>query len=93
MLNHYRPRETKWSYEDSLGSFVVSAIQNISPGGQIFDSYGQKCNHRFLLNYGFSIENNEEADGFNPNEVLLLMMVVTFQDFSSSSFFFRFLSF
>jgi protein-histidine N-methyltransferase len=39
---------------------------------QVYDSYGQKCNHRFLLNYGFSIENNVEEDGFCPNEVPLL---------------------
>lgn len=38
----------------------------------MYDSYGQKCNHRFLLNYGFSIENNVEEDGFCPNEVPLL---------------------
>lgn len=35
----------------------------------MFDSYGQKCNHRFLLNYGFAVENNRELDGFCPNEV------------------------
>ncbi|KAM3571226.1 hypothetical protein VYU27_006743, partial [Nannochloropsis oceanica] len=38
---------------------------------EVFDSYGQKCNHRFLLNYGFAVENNREADGFCPNEVPL----------------------
>lgn len=38
-------------------------------------SYGQKCNHRFLLNYGFSVENNAEPDGFNPNEVPLLLQL------------------
>lgn len=35
----------------------------------MFDSYGQKCNHRFLLNYGFAVEDNRELDGFCPNEV------------------------
>jgi len=38
-------------------------------GAQVFDSYGQKCNHRFLLNYGFAVEDNREMDGFCPNEV------------------------
>lgn len=75
MLNHLRPRETKWNFDDAMDSFVVSAIHAISPGGQVFDSYGQKCNHRFLLNYGFSVENNEESDGFNPNEVRCAMTV------------------
>ena len=35
----------------------------------MYDSYGQKCNHRFLLNYGFAVEDNREIDGFCPNEV------------------------
>lgn len=47
----------------------VKRLQTIQPGSQIFDSYGQKCNHRFLLNYGFAVENNTEIDGFCPNEV------------------------
>ena len=25
----------------------------------IFDSYGRKCNSRFLLNYGFVVEDND----------------------------------
>ena len=37
----------------------------------MYDSYGQKCNHRFLLNYGFAVEDNRELDGFCPNEVPL----------------------
>lgn len=44
-------------------SFICISCQ------QVYDSYGQKCNHRFLLNYGFAIEHNREADGFCPNEV------------------------
>jgi len=69
MLNHYRPRETKWSYEQTRRAFTITSLQSIREGAQVYDSYGQKCNHRFLLNYGFSIENNVEADGFCPNEV------------------------
>eukprot|EP01036_Dinobryon_divergens_P024547 gene24547-33010_t len=73
MLNHYRPRETKWHFDDPLQAFTVVALQNISCGAQVYDSYGRKCNHRFLLNYGFSVENNIESDGFCPNEVPLLL--------------------
>ena len=69
MLNHYRPRETKWQFDDELQSFTVISLQGISSGSQVYDSYGRKCNHRFLLNYGFSVENNVEVDGFCPNEV------------------------
>lgn len=72
MLNHYRPRESKWQFDDSLQSFTVVALQTIHSGAQVYDSYGRKCNHRFLLNYGFSVENNMETDGFCPNEVMIM---------------------
>ncbi len=69
MLNHYRPRETKWQFDDSVQGFTIISLQSIACGAQVYDSYGRKCNHRFLLNYGFSVENNIEPDGFCPNEV------------------------
>ncbi|CAM9379344.1 unnamed protein product [Scytosiphon promiscuus] len=72
MLNHYRPRETKWTYDNERGAFTITTLHRIMGGAQVYDSYGQKCNHRFLLNYGFAIENNQEANGFCPNEVPLL---------------------
>ena len=46
-----------------------NSLQSIPAGAQVYDSYGQKCNHRFLLNYGFAVEDNREIDGFCPNEV------------------------
>ena len=52
-----------------LQGFTVVSLQPIRAGAQVYDSYGRKCNHRFLLNYGFSVENNVETDGFCPNEV------------------------
>ncbi|KAJ1430215.1 hypothetical protein B484DRAFT_396031 [Ochromonadaceae sp. CCMP2298] len=75
MLNHYRPRETKWQFDDAVQGFTVVALQRIGMGAQVYDSYGRKCNHRFLLNYGFSVENNTESDGFCPNEVPILLEI------------------
>jgi histone-lysine N-methyltransferase SETD3 len=74
MLNHYRPRESKWQFDDSCQGFTITSLQSLSSGVQIYDSYGQKCNHRFLLNYGFSIENNIEPDGYCPNEVIFIYL-------------------
>lgn len=71
MLNHLRPRETKWTFSEESQSFTITTLQEIGMGEQVFDSYGQKCNHRFLLNYGFCVERNVEVDGFCPNEVPL----------------------
>jgi len=73
MLNHFRPRETKWTFDNTRGAFTITTLQHIPIGAQIYDSYGQKCNHRFLLNYGFSIEENCEPDGSCPNEAALLI--------------------
>ena len=62
LLNHRRPRQTQWFYNDDKDAFIVQAIENIDKGMEIFDSYGKKSNARFLLNYGFSIENNETSE-------------------------------
>jgi protein-histidine N-methyltransferase len=53
MLNHRLPKQTSWYYSDLLGGFVVESLREIAQGAEVFDSYGQKCNSRFLLSYGF----------------------------------------
>jgi hypothetical protein len=75
MLNHYRPRQTKWTFDEDQQAFTITTLQSIPTGSQVYDSYGQKCNHRFLLNYGFAVEDNRELDGFCPNEVPLELSV------------------
>jgi len=75
MFNHFRPRETKWTYDDASEAFTITTLQMIPSGAQVYDSYGQKCNHRFLLNYGFAVEDNREVDGFCPNEVPLELTI------------------
>ena len=62
LLNHKRPRQTQWYYDDNLESFVIQAIDNIKEGNEIFDSYGKKTNARFLLNYGFCLDDNDTSE-------------------------------
>jgi hypothetical protein len=76
MLNHYRPRETKWTFDETLQAFTITSLQHIRSGCEVLDSYGQKCNHRFLLNYGFAVEENREMDGFCPNEVPIELSIL-----------------
>jgi hypothetical protein len=45
--------------EKTEPKFVMHALHQLQMGQQIFDSYGYKSNHRYLLNYGFSFLNNE----------------------------------
>lgn len=63
MLNHQRPKETQWSYCDEREGFIIEATDDIKRGQQVYDSYGKKCNTRFLLNYGF-INLNNDANEF-----------------------------
>ena len=62
LLNHKRPKQTQWYYDDNLESFVIQAIDNIKEGKEIFDSYGKKTNARFLLNYGFCLDDNDTSE-------------------------------
>ena len=59
MLNHRRPRQTSWNYDQERGGFIIEALENIERGEEVLDSYGKKCNSRFLLNYGFINRNND----------------------------------
>ena len=72
MLNHYRPRETRWGFDEETNMFTIHACCDIGVGDSVYDSYGKKCQHRFLLNYGFAIENNREPDGRNPNQLHMI---------------------
>ena len=69
MLSHKRPRQTHWNFDDTSNSFIIKAVTNVKKGEEVFDSYGIKCNSRFLLNYGFTVENNED------NEFKIILML------------------
>lgn len=73
MLNHYRPRETRWTFREGDDAFVISSLRPLQMGNQVFDSYGKKCNSRFLLNYGFTVEDNRDDDGTCHNEVFIVL--------------------
>jgi len=62
MLNHKRPRETKWTYAQERKGFVITTLNVIEKDCEVFDSYGRKCNSRFFVNYGFVPEENEDNE-------------------------------
>ena len=85
LLNHKRPRQTQWYYDDNLQSFVIQATQDIKEGCEIFDSYGKKTNARFLLNYGFCLDDNDTSEylltvGFNETYPLFELKKNFFQN-------------
>lgn len=62
MLNHRRPRESKWTFDDGRYGFIITSLKSIPRGAQVYDSYGRKCNSRFFVNYGFSLDVNEDNE-------------------------------
>jgi histone-lysine N-methyltransferase SETD3 len=71
MLNHKKGKEgeltdTKWTFDDKLNSFTIVSQRVVQRGEEVYDSYGRKCNSRFFVNYGFSLDENEE-----DNEVIM----------------------
>ena len=40
LLNHKRPRQTQWYYDDKLESFVIQATEDIQEGSEIFANGG-----------------------------------------------------
>lgn len=75
MLNHFRPRETSWTFENNLQCFTMTSLSVLKPGQQVMDSYGKKCNSNFLMHYGFTLEVNREEDGRCMNEVPMTVML------------------
>ena len=39
MLNHYRPRQTSWTFDNSQGCFTMTSLKMLGPRVQVMDSY------------------------------------------------------
>jgi hypothetical protein len=46
------------SNDNSELRFVMTCVRSLPSGAQVHDSYGLKSNDRFLMSYGFSLEDN-----------------------------------
>jgi len=66
MLNHMPDKQTDWKYDNKLKGFTMVTNRSVARGEQIFDSYGRKCQGRYFVNYGFTIDNN-----FNDNDAVI----------------------
>lgn len=62
MLNHRRPPDIDWTYEDAQDAFVMTAARDIRAGEEIFDSYGRKPNGRYFIHYGFALPNGADDE-------------------------------
>lgn len=53
MLNHAKPYQATWTYNNNRGGFEMTATEDIKKDEEIFDSYGSKSSYNFLLHYAF----------------------------------------
>ena len=60
LSNHKSLVDTYWDYDDNTTSLFIKVTSNIQKGNGIFCSYGPKSNRIFLLDYGFTYENNNK---------------------------------
>jgi hypothetical protein len=60
LFNHRPSPETSWGYDQDAGGFAMRAVSAVPAGALVHDSYGEKCNSRFLLNYGFTLDDNRD---------------------------------
>lgn len=67
MLNHSEEKNVVWFFDKEKKAFIIRGKNQIDKGGAVLDSYGSKCNSRFLINYGFALDNN------TANEAVLMI--------------------
>ena len=74
MLNHEKKPGTKWSFVPNKDAFIIISDSFLFKNKEVFDTYGAKCNSRYLVNYGFTLKNNQEnnqaAFFINPVKIL-----------------------
>lgn len=75
MINHSGDPSTNWKFSDENNTFDVSANRWILKGCDVFDSYGPKCNSRYMVNYGFTLPSNQKN-----NQCVLFIPTDNFSD-------------
>lgn len=60
MLNHHGTPDTRWYYCPNIQAFKMDSVDKIQGGGEMTDTYGKKCNSKYLIFYGFAMADNDE---------------------------------
>lgn len=58
MFNHSNDNNATWGYDDERDGQYFYATKDIKRGEPIHLSYGEKCNTKLLLSYGFVVDDN-----------------------------------
>ena len=70
-------KQLAWAYDDDEDGLNVTALVDIPAASTLSISYGDKCNSRFFLNYGFVNEHND------ANEYSLMLTINYCEDAGS----------
>jgi histone-lysine N-methyltransferase SETD3 len=62
MLNHSETPQVRSGYDAQRAEFLVRAARDCDAGQELHGFYGERCNSRFLLGYGFALEDNPENE-------------------------------
>jgi histone-lysine N-methyltransferase SETD3 len=62
MMNHRRPPDVDWAYDEEQSAFVMKAARDIKEGEEITDSYGRKPNGRYYVHYGFALDSGADDE-------------------------------
>ena len=71
LLNTNRHQDRHVDFEFEGDAFVMRAIRSGIAGDEVTDSYGPKSNARYLLNYGFALEDNVDEAGRSRDDACL----------------------
>ena len=71
LLNTNRHQDRHVDFEFEGDAFVMRAIRSGIEGDEVTDSYGPKSNARYLLNYGFALEDNNDEAGRSRDDACL----------------------
>jgi hypothetical protein len=71
LLNTNRHQDRHVDFEFEGDAFVMRAIRSGIAGDEVTDSYGPKSNARYLLNYGFALEDNNDEAGRSRDDACL----------------------
>lgn len=62
LLNHDKNPDVTWAFNSRSRSFKMVSNRYLKKGKPITDTYGNKSNIKYLLFYGFTLEDNVEND-------------------------------
>ena len=62
LLNHDKDPDVTWGFNQKSRSFKMISNRYLKKGKAITDTYGSKSNMKYLLFYGFTLENNYKKD-------------------------------